>query len=64
MPNRAVEPRDVSAGEHDTTGAAADDDRSVGEVRPVALLDRGIKRIAIDMGDRQRIECGMADLAR
>jgi hypothetical protein len=60
----AVESRDVAAGEHDTTGTAVDDDRPINEVWPVTLLDRGIKGVAIDVGDRQSVECGMADLAR
>ena len=49
----AIEPRDIAAGEHDAAAAAADDDRPVGELGPVALLDRGVKRVAIEMGDRQ-----------
>ena len=60
----AVESRDVAAGEHDTTGTAVDDDRPINEVWPVTLLDRGIKGVAVDVGDRQSVECGMADLAR
>ena len=59
-----VESRDVAAGEHDTTGTAVDDDRPINEVWPVTLLDRGIKGVAVDVGDRQSVECGMADLAR
>lgn len=59
-----MEPPDLAAGEHDSTGAAADDDRSVGEVWPVALLDRGIESVPIDVSDRRRVECRTADWRR
>ena len=56
-------PRDIAAGQHHAAHAAADDHRPVGELRPVALLDAGIERIAIDMRDGQPGELGMGDEA-
>jgi hypothetical protein len=55
--------RCVAAGKHNTA-RAADDDRSISEVGSVALFDRGVKGIAVDVGDRQCMKCGMMDLAR
>ena len=60
----AIEPSHIATGEHNTAGAASDHDRSIGEVRPVAFLDRGVKGVAIDVGDRQCVKRGMMDLAR
>ena len=60
----AIEPCHIAAGEHDPAGAAADDDRAVRQFGSVALFDRGIKRVAIDMRDRQRAECGVMDQPR
>ena len=45
-------------------GTAADDHGSDGEFGPFAPLDRGIKGVAIDMGDRQCVKRGMMDLPR
>ena len=50
-----MDARDITAGRHHTTLAAADNDRLVADGRIVALLDGGIKRIAIDMGDGQAV---------
>ena len=47
--------RHVAAGRDDAALAAADDHRLVGERRVVALLDRGVEGVAIDMRDRQRV---------
>ncbi len=44
---------DVAGGGDDAALAAADDDRLVGKLRIVALLDRRIEGVAIDMGERQ-----------
>jgi hypothetical protein len=59
----AVEPRDVAAGEDDAALATADDYRLVGERRVVAFLDAGVKGVAIEMRDRERIELGVAEQA-
>jgi hypothetical protein len=40
--------RDVAGGRHHAALAAADDDRLVGELGIVALLDGGVERVAID----------------
>ena len=50
----AVGARDVAAGRDHAALAAADDQRLVGESWVVALLDRGVEGVAVDMGDRQR----------
>jgi hypothetical protein len=39
--------------------ASADDHRLVRERRIVAFLDRGIEGVAVDMGDRKRVEFWM-----
>ena len=44
--------------------AAANDDRSVGQLRIVALLHGGVERVAIDMGQRQRGQGMMAHQPR
>src|SRR6266851_5296452 len=59
----AIKAGDVAAGEHDPTGTAANDDRTIGKVGPVAFFDRGIKGVTIDMRDRQFVERGMRDEA-
>src|SRR5262249_3213814 len=56
--------RNVASGRHDAALAAADDHRFVREARIVALLDRGVERIAIDMGDGELPGLRMADDAR
>ena len=45
--------RDVAGGRDHAALAAADDQRLVGERRVVALLDRGVEGVAIDMRDRR-----------
>ena len=56
---------DVAAGGDDAAApAAADDDRLVGEGRVVALLDRGVEGVAVDMGDRQVVGMARAQDAR
>ena len=55
---------DVAGRRHHAALAAADDDRPVGNVRIIALLDRGVERVAVDMGDRQRGQGRMPDQAR
>ncbi len=56
--------RDVAGGADDAAIAAADDQRLVGEARIVALLDRGIEGVAIDVADGKRIELGVTQHAR
>ena len=60
----AVEPRHVTADEHDAAGTAADDDRAISQLGPAALLDGRIKRVAIDMRDGQGAELPMGDQPR
>ena len=60
----AAYPGDVAGGRDDAATTAADDDRAVGERRIVALLDRGVERIAVEMGDRERRQFGMVEEAR
>jgi hypothetical protein len=59
----AVDPCDIAGGGDDAAFATADNDRLVRKVRIVALLDRRIKGVAVDMGERQAIEFGMIDEA-
>ena len=40
---------------------AANDDRLIAQFRPVALLDGGIERIAIEVGDRKIVKFRMPD---
>ena len=56
--------RDVAGGGHHAALAAADDQRLVGERRVVALLDRCVERVAIDMRDGERLQFGVAQDAR
>jgi hypothetical protein len=60
----AVGARDVARRRHHASLAAADDDGPVGEIRIIALLDGGVERIAIDMGERQRGQGMVANEAR
>ena len=50
----AIGARDVAGRRHHAALAAADDDGLVGDIGVVALLDGGVERVAIDMGERQR----------
>ena len=53
--------RDVAAGRDDAApAAAADDQRLVGKLGPVALFDRRVEGVAVDMGDRQ-LGAGVGD---
>jgi hypothetical protein len=56
----AVNPRHVAARKHDAAGTATDDNRTVGELGPVALFDARVKGVAIDMRDGQAIQLIMA----
>ena len=60
----AVGPRHITGGEHDAALAAADDDRLIGKSRIVALFDRGIERVAVDMGDGEHIQLGVPNESR
>ena len=46
-----VAPRDIAAGRDHSADAATDNYRLVIEARVIALLDRGIKGVALNMGD-------------
>ena len=59
-----MDARDVAGCGDDAPRSAADDHRPVGEFRPVALLDSGIERVAVDMGDGQRVKLRMPEKAR
>ncbi len=59
----AIEARDVAGGRDDAPPAAADDHRLVLQLRPVALLHRGVEGIAVDMSNRERAQFGMAQEA-
>jgi len=45
---------DVAGRRYHAALAAADDDRSVCDLRIIAFLDGGVERVAIDVGERQR----------
>src|SRR6202023_1340638 len=62
--SHAERARDVAGGEHDAALAAADDYGLVGERWIVALLDGGIKGVAIDVRDRECVEIAMAQPPR
>src|SRR5947209_18611284 len=62
--SHAVGARDIAGGQHDTASAPADDYRLVGEGRVVALFDRGIERVAIDMRNRERFDLRMPQQPR
>ena len=55
---------DVAGRGDDAALAAADDHRLGGKRRIVALLDRGVEGVAIDMGDGERAEFVVAQQAR
>ena len=55
---------DVAGRRHHAALAAADDDGLVGDLRIVALLDGGVERVAIDVGERQRGQRVVTDQAR
>ena len=60
----AVLPGDVAAGRDHPARAAADDQRLVGELGMVALLDRGVERVAVDVRDRETEQLLMSDQPR
>ncbi len=60
----AIKPRHVAAGEHDPARTAADDQRAGGQLRLLALFDRRVERVTVDMGDRQSFERRVADQSR
>ena len=60
----AVKPRDIAAGQNDASRAAADDDRLLGEFRPVALFHRRVKGVAIEVRNREVGQLVMRDEAR
>ena len=49
----AVYTGDIAGGGDHAAGAAADDHRARLQLRPVAFLDAGVERVAVDMGDGQ-----------
>ena len=51
--------RHIAGRRHDAARSATDDDWLVEEVGIVPFFDRGIERVAVDMGDAQRIELDM-----
>ena len=55
----AVGARDVAGGRDHAALAAADDHRPGQQLRPVALLHRGVEGVAVDMRDGQREQLGM-----
>ena len=60
----ALDAGDVAGGRDDAALAAADDHRLVLQFRIVALFDRRIEGVAVDMGEMQPVELGMADQPR
>ena len=60
----AIGARDVAGRRHHAALAAADDHGLVGDLGVVAFLHRGVKRVAIDMRERQLRQRVMADEAR
>jgi hypothetical protein len=60
----AKRPGDVARRRYHAALAAADDDRLVGDIWIVAFLDGGVERVAIDVGQRQRRQCRVANQAR
>ena len=60
----AADAGDIAGGGDHAALSAADDDRLVLERRIVALFDRRIEGVAVEMGDRQAVQLGVADEAR
>ena len=60
----ALDAGDVAGGRDDAALAAADDHRLVLQLRIVALLDRRIEGVAVDMGEMQLAELGMVEQPR
>ena len=60
----ALHPGEIAGGGDHAALAAADDDRHVAQGRVVALFHGGVEGVAVDMGDMQRVEFGVAGKAR
>jgi len=60
----ALDAGDVAGGGDDAAPAATDDQRPVAQGRVVALFDRGVEGVAIDMGDVQPVEFWMGEETR
>jgi hypothetical protein len=60
----AIEPRPITASQHDAANTAADNDRAVRGLGPIALFHRCVKGVAIDMSDRQVVQLRVADEPR
>ena len=60
----AADAGDVACGRHHAALAAADDHRPVAQGGVVALLDRRIERVAVDVSERQGIKLRVAQQAR
>ena len=60
----AVGAGDVAAGGDHAPVAAAHDHRAVAKLRAVALLDRGVEGVAVEMGDGEIVKLGVAQEAR
>ncbi|MNR00887.1 hypothetical protein D3C85_1166750 [compost metagenome] len=56
-----MKPRHVTGGRDHAALAAADDHRLVAQLRPVALLDRGVEGVAVQVGDCQVGQFIMSD---
>ena len=54
----ALDPGDVAGGGDHAAPAAADDHRPVAQARVVALLDRGVEGVAVEMRDRRGGQLG------
>ncbi len=48
---------------HAASAGVADDDRLLGQLGPVALLDGGVEGVAVDVGDAERGDLGVGDEA-
>ncbi len=60
----AVDAGDVAGGRDHPALAAADDHRPVGEGGVVALLDRRVESVAVEMCDGEPVELGVGDEPR
>ena len=60
----ALDAGDVAGGRDDAAFSAADDHRLVLQLGIVALLDRRIEGVAVDMGEMQAAELGMPNQPR
>ena len=60
----AVGARDIACGQDDTAPSTSDDHGPIPEFGLVAFLDRRVKRVAIDVRDREIVEFGMGYQAR